>query len=275
MDKLKKYNQKLLAILGTIAVVFLAGVTIAAAFLFIEQQVNRNRRLRNSNAITLEDKRDKQNNKLRDQIITFESPHLIDTANAIYMIPVSTIDLDNPEIANYDTYSNERNSTNFDSYGIQMPKHRSKSYHGSYNNIIIHHLKTNKQLSVFENKVSIGNFGDYIVKDQQYILIDAVSHDTNKDQKLSEKDLSAFFCYDLSSNQLNTVRIDNYSLVNYSPIYDSDQILLKFGFDKNEDGKYDPYKEPVELKTYSVSTNELKDLIDPAMQKKLQKLLDD
>lgn len=274
MDKLKKYNQKILAVLGTLTVAILAGFIIVMSYLLITELVTYREYDNRRDEITLEDNRDSQNNKLRDQVISFNKPQLIDTINAVFLIPVSTIDLENPEIADFNEIS-DLLDTNRPDYAISMKSYKSKSFHGSYNNIVIYFQKTNRQLSVFNTKINISNFRDFYIADKQYILINAIGDDTNKDEKLSIKDLSSFYCYSITDNKLNKITIEHHSLISYSILYDTEEVLLTFGFDKNKDGKFDPYREPAILKTYSVVTNEVQDLVKPQLRQKLQKLLDE
>ncbi|NJN24803.1 MAG: hypothetical protein HC819_01830 [Cyclobacteriaceae bacterium] len=57
-------------------------------------------------------------------------------------------------------------------------------------------------------------------------------------------------------------------------LYGSDEMILSFGTDINQDGEYDRSREPIRLKHYAISRDEMTDFVPEAMQNQLQDLID-
>ena len=93
MEKIKNYNQIILAIAGTIGVVFL----FFAVFLALEEmsrsffgsRVDRN----NQGILAIEETDELNKDSLRKQIISFNRIQVIDSANQIFLIPVTQANL--------------------------------------------------------------------------------------------------------------------------------------------------------------------------------------
>ena len=89
IEKIKNYNQKLLAVLGTIGGIFL----VVALVSFISIVIQEHRRYdyeEPETGILSEEKIEKlQKENKREQVISYETPILIDTLNSKYIIPTS------------------------------------------------------------------------------------------------------------------------------------------------------------------------------------------
>ena len=269
-NKLTRYNQKLLAIIGTFVIVGL-GLLLLTGGYFIVDEIIRDTHRRNAqdNALTVDDQKvnDATTAKIRKQEISFATPRLIDTLRSIYLIPVSQVNLEDPEIIENEGLKEQSNA-----YGSR--KYSYYRYSGSYNNIIIYTQKNNAKTPVFEAKVNINSFQNYIIQDKQYLFISGTTYDSNKDGKLKDSDLQSFFIYNIQDNKLETVEFEKMGLVDYYILYDTDEIILRFGKDKDQDGEFDRYVEPTYLKKYSIAGNNTVDLIDKELIDKLQGLIE-
>ncbi len=97
IEKVKNYNQKLLAVLGTIGAIFL--IVALVSFIFIAIQESRRYDYNEpETGILSEEKIEKlQKENKREQVISYETPILIDTLKLKYIIPVSHKTLDEKE----------------------------------------------------------------------------------------------------------------------------------------------------------------------------------
>jgi len=273
MDKLTKYNQKLLAILGTLLVVALTIILLGAGIFFIIDQVeDAKRNHARDNALVLENAtqtNDSTENQpvIRKQEISFDSPRLIDTLKALYLVPISQVNLKNPELIE----SNEDMEPSPSYSGRKFAYHR---YSGLYNNILVYHHKENSKVAVFDRKISIHAFENWVVSNRHYLFIEGVTNDSNKDKKLNHEDLQSFFIYDIEDHKLQEIQIDGYGLVDYYVIHESEDIILRFGKDKDQNGELDEYQEPIVLKRYNISSASITDFIDKDLLKKMQQLID-
>jgi len=263
-NNLSKYNQKLLAIIGTIILIGIAGLLISGLY-FLLNDVFDNNNVYTDNSLRI-DETEVDSANTRDQEISFLKPRLIDTLNQIYLIPVSHVNLEEKEAIVDDSYGGYKRA--------QSSKSSYSRYRGVYNNIIIFDQKKDSKKAIFDDKISINSFEHRLIRDNQYLLIEGSMKDTNGDQRLKDSDLQSFYLYDVRNDILQTVEFSNMGLIDYYLLFDSDEIILRYGLDKDQDGRYDGGLEPTYLKKYSISKNSTDDLIDKTLLKELQIQID-
>ncbi|MEP1489410.1 MAG: hypothetical protein ABJK28_13390 [Algibacter sp.] len=134
--KIEKYNQKLLAILGTVGVLFSTVALIA----FISITIMEHRRYNDDDietGILSDEKIEKlQKENKRKQVISYKTPKLIDTLNSVYIIPVSHKTLNEKEdinglLSTYASSAGDFNRTLLDS-------RYSNRFYGAFNNVVIY-----------------------------------------------------------------------------------------------------------------------------------------
>lgn len=268
-NKLARYNQKLLAILGTLAVAGLAILLLFLGYLLVDDLLRDRRRSRVSdNALAVTETKDTVSGapEIKKQEISFLTPKLIDTFNSIYLIPVSQVNLEQPEVI-----EDDRIFSSSSSYGKKS--YSSYRYSGSYNNIILYHQASKEKTPAFNTKVNIVSFENHFIEDKHYLLIDGVTRDSNRDGKLNGDDLQSFFVYCIDDDKLETIQVDNMGLIDHYLFHDTDEIVLKFGKDKNHNGRLDTYTEPSCLRVYKIGEKHLDDLVGDELTKQLQELI--
>lgn len=267
---LQKYNQRVLAVLGTLSVVALTLILFVSGIFFVVDLVGDiSRNNAQDNALVMESSDDSEK-KLRKQEITFNNPKLIDTVNTTYLIPVTQVNLKNPE----EYHEAEMESFKF---GISKGSGRRRTsyrYTGTHNNLIIYNQNENTKTLVFNQKINISSYQYFPIEDNLYLFIKASKTDTNKNNKLDASDLESFYTYNVFSNDLQEIAFINMGLVDYYLTNESDEIILRFAIDKNNDGEIDEYREPVILKILQLGNNNVQDLIDEAMVNQIQSLID-
>lgn len=262
MEKLKKYNQWLLAILGTQAVAALVFVLLFSGYLLVEEIFFSPSRVQNdSPSITVTDSTTTPDKPNVRQAITFHAPTLLDTGRAIYLIPVS--------LAGTNEDADEYAIT--DKLGRSSRHRKSFQYQGAYSNIIVYHQKANTKIPVFSTRINILDFSNDTWNEQPYLFIRGTKHDTNKDHQLNADDLQSFFLYDIEKNVLKEIRFPNVGLIDYEVLYGTDQLVLRFGQDRDSNGTID--NEPILLKRYRIGENGAEDLIDAATLQRLEGLV--
>ena len=260
MEKLKKYNQILLATFGTLAVIGLSSALLIGLFGMLSKWTNNNDWDNNQNDLIVDNIVDSSSTKLKTQDLTFSLPILLDTIPEIYVIPVSQVSLSNPE-----TYEVESEPFSRSSY-----KKTSYRRNGNFNNLIIFDGIKNEKFPIFKRKVDITSYQYFQFKDSKYILIIGGAKDTNKDNKLNNSDLKSFYVYDLTSQKLNEFNVEKFGLISYDILNDKNEIILQYGNDKNDNGEFNSYEEPNILKQLSLSSMKFTDFIDSELKNKIQ-----
>ncbi len=272
IEKLKTYNQKLLAVLGTLIALMVAFGLIMLIF-FGVTEITRELKYNNrqNDGILSDEKIEKlQKENKRQQLISYDFPRLVDTLNLVYMIPVSQKTLNSPE--NID----EEVLGLMDYSGSIKPADTrySKRYYGSYNNLLIFDLKKNDLKKLFDDRINFNEINvEYSEKDI-LILFSASETDTYKDGVINLNDLKSLYIYSLKEQKLRKINLENSDIVNYDFINNRKDLIIQFGIDHNKDGKFDEHHESMTIKKYDYKNEKLVDIVDKEINELLQKTLE-
>ncbi len=273
MDKLQRYNQKLLAIIGTFILVFAALMLLGVIGGMIFELVGNSSSNDYDNAITIEENAadsDSTKTKFRDQAISFTQPVLIDTLKQTYLVAVSQVNLhERDEINQHEPLAIKKMTS-----GSGSRNYRRFDRTGNYNNLVIHDGKTGEQKAVFNRRINITEFFNTVIKDQHLLFVYGSFEDSNRDRKLDEDDLSALFIYNIDSEQLNEISFERMSVYSTYTMIDSTSLVLKMRYDKNNDGEIDSWKEPIIIKQLSLADFTSEEFVNPELKAKLQALID-
>ncbi|GGK69965.1 hypothetical protein ACD591_03725 [Rufibacter glacialis] len=267
MDKLTTYNQRLLAIIGTLIVgsllvIVLIGVFLLGSDLFRSRSSDDSEESSSRDSFSLRTSATRPEETKKQQTVTFESPDLLDSAKQLYLIPVS---MTNPDQENdTDTYTEIVTSE------VSSSRSEYRNYQGTYRNIIIYNQPAGNNQVVFNKLVHINDFRSYQLKGNYFLLIKASAQDTDKNGSLNNNDLQAFYLYDVEAKQLQEISFPHMGLKEYTILHGSDEISLTFGVDQNQNGKL--REEPTVLKKYSLTTRNATDLLDTRLVKQLQQI---
>lgn len=269
LEKIKSYNQVLLAILGTVGVIFL----IVALIAFISIVILEHSRFNNDNVetgILSDEKIEKlQKENKREQVISYETPKLVDTLNSIYIIPVSHKTLNEKEDINGALNA----FTSSESYEL-IDNRYSGGFYGAFNNIIIYDSNDETNKKLFNERVNFNDIKTEYFEKEILLLIKAAEKDTYKDGVINLNDFKSLYIYSFEQKKLKKVEIDGMNVHNYKFINNTKDMVIQFGVDKNGDGQYEEYNEPTLIKKYDFENGSLTDIIDKKISVELQKTLE-
>jgi len=268
--KIEKYNQKLIAILGTVGVIFLTVALIA----FISITIIEYRRYNPEDietGILSDEKIEKlQKENKREQVISYKTPILIDTLKSVYIIPVSHKTLNEKEditgLLNAFTSSENDSEPSDNRY--------SGGFYGAYNNVIVYNPNGEKNEKLFEKRVNFNKINTEYFEDEILLLIQASEKDTYKDGVINLEDFKSLYIYSFSQKKMEKIGIDGMDVYSYKFINKSKDLIIKFGVDKNKDGQFKEYNEPTLLKKYEFKSGKLIDIINNKTNSELQKMLE-
>ncbi len=269
IEKIKNYNQKLLAILGTVSLIFLIVGLIA----FVSITVLELRRYSNDDIETgiLSDEKieELQKENKRKQVISFEMPKLIDTLNSVYIIPVSHKNLNEAEDIDetLNAFASAESPKSAD-------RRYSKRFYGAFNNLIVYNQISGSKKKLFDKRVNFNNVKAEYFQDDVLLLFKASEKDTYKDGVINLLDFKSLYVYSINSKTLKKIGGDEMDVFSYKFLNNSKDLVIGFGIDKNKDGKFEDFKEPTMLKKYSYQTEKLTDIIENQTSSDLQKLLE-
>lgn len=268
IDKIKKYNQKILAILGTLAIILLIISAIGIGGIVISEYLRSNDYDDVETGILSDEKIEElQKENKREQIISYENPKLIDTLNSIYIIPVSHKNLFEAEAllgllnVRKGSYTSEDNRY-------------SRQFYGAYNNLIIYNQKSELTHKLFDKRVNFSKVNVEYFDDEILLLFNVSEKDTYKDGVINLLDFKSLYVYSIKQKKLKKIGIEAMDVYSYKFLNESKNLIISFGIDKNKDGKYDELNEPSILKKYNFETEKLSDVIGEKINSELQKMLE-
>jgi len=265
IDKIKNYNQIILAIVGTIGVVF---IFFAALFTLVEMSDTffRNDDNSNNGILAIEETDKLLQDSLRKQIITFNRIQIIDSISQTYLLPVTQANLVDAE------------STN-ELLGLMNKVSSSLSYedfnYNIYNNLILYSSLTGRSKAIFDTRKSLGNFIVHESNNEKYIVIPACSFDSNKNGFLDDGDLQELFIYALENDNLHRLKLqENYTTLSVFQPNKSNDLIVHFGIDRNKNGKFERSKEPMIFYKVNLVDMSLEEFVSEADIIKMQELLE-
>lgn len=267
--KIEKYNQRILAVLGTVAVIFL----IVALIAFISITIREHRRFNDDDIetgiLSVEKIEKLQKENKREQVISFENPRLIDTLNSVYIIPVSHKTLNEQE----DIGKTLNAFSSSDSYEPSDSRY-SNQYYGSFNNLIVFNSKDGTNKKLFDKRVNFNQIKTEYFEDDILLLMIVSEKDTYKDGVINLLDFKVLYIYSLGKKELKKIGIAGMDVFNYKFLNNEKNLTILFGVDKNNDGQFEEYNEPTLIKKYDFKNGKLTDIVDEKINANLQKTLD-
>lgn len=266
--KIEKYNQRLLAVLGTVGVIFL----IVALIAFISITIMEHRRFDDdveTGILSDEKIEELQKENKREQVISYENPRLIDTLNSIYIIPVSHKTLNEQE----DIGKTLNAFSSSDSYEPRDTRY-SNQYYGAFNNLIVYNPKDGTNKKLFDKRVNFSLIKAEYFEDDILILMNVSEKDTYKDGVINLLDFKSLYIYSLRKKELKKVGIEGMDVFNFKFLNNEKNLTIQFGVDKNNDGQFEEYNEPTLIKRYEFYNGKLTDMIDEKINSDLQKTLE-
>ncbi|MEL7123931.1 MAG: hypothetical protein AAFO07_31120 [Bacteroidota bacterium] len=266
MITIKRYNQVLLSILGTVVLIFaLLGGTMVLITLY--QELRWEESVEEVGMISNERVEEMAQDSIRKQLITFNRIILVDTLNEKYVLPVSQANLIEDE---YFDDSDPFGLTNI--YTGGKTTYYSKS--NAYCNLMIYDKKANTSKSLFQKRVSINEFYSIEVGKVIYLVMSTTNKDTNKDGYLNSQDLQELVLYNMVNGQLLEVPTKEKDFLNLEHLYPSNDFIILYGIDRNKDGIYNSKREPKFFYKLNFNNGSIDLLIDEMQLIELQNRLE-
>lgn len=257
INKIKNYNQILLAAAGTIGIILM----IISGVIFISEILPSN--YEEEGMIVTEEVELLNEQGLRKEIISFDYLKLIDSAKQIYVLPVTQASLDNPE-------SSEKSLGLINSFS-------GSGYYGEliYNNIVVYYGQIDSSIIVFDNRLSIGDYMITKHKEDHYILASGCNIDSNKDNFLNSKDLQGLFVFNIDKQKYDKIETqENHTILNIFQPNKSNLLFCKIGVDRDVDGVFEDNLEPTIFMKLDLENVKLKPVAGKSINERLQKVLE-
>ena len=266
MDKLTRYNQKLLAIIGT-TVIVAAGLALiiglgGLVISLIDFSDSNDNGIRVQN--TAEETRD-STAFIRTQEASFNAPYHLDSAQTKFLISVSQVNIKEEENSRFISGSGSKYSGR--NYGYQ-------SHYGLFNNFI--YLDYSKGLThkLFNGPIAITHW-TFLTKDSMEVLLfKGTSTDDNSDNQMDGKDYQSLFAYYLTDGKLEQYDFQGQTVLGFDPMKNTDLISIALGVDKDGDFDFEGDREPRFTTALNIKTRKIEPIISNQMRKEVQNIID-
>lgn len=271
IEKIKNYNQKILAILGTLAIILVIVSILGIGGIVISEFIRFNNYDDTETGILSDEKIEElQKENKREQVISYQNPKLIDTLNSVYIIPVSHKNLNEAEDINGLLSIKKASRSSYKSSDSRY----SRQYYGAYNNLIIYYQHNDLTNKLFNKRVNFNNIDTEYFSDEILLLFKVAEKDTYKDGVINLSDFKSLYIYSFNEKKLKKIENAEMDIVSYKFLNESKDLIIRFGIDKNNDGKYEDLNEPTIVKKYNYKTGKLIDIIEEKTNSELQKMLE-
>jgi hypothetical protein len=265
MDKLTRYNQKLLAIIGTMLLIATAGALLIGIGAFIVSiiEFNDTEVGIKVNDHTLADI--DSTSYTRYQEICYDSPVQVDSAQALFIIPVGQINRETRQKYNSEDYRIAKSSAN-EFYGFKF---------SLYNNFVLYDNISKESKNIFDELVAISRW-QVIEKDKSNYALAFIgaNTDSNSDKKIDRQDFQIIYIYYLSDRKLMKYSFQGKTVTELMPMRDTDLISIMLGVDSDNNLKYSPESEPNEIVTLNLETRNISEIVPTKLKFKIQSLID-
>ena len=266
MDKLTRYNQKLLAIIGTIIIVAAGLGLLIGLGVFIISLIDFSDS--NDNGIKIQNQTAEPNDTngfIRTQEVTFNSPFQLDTAQTKYLITVGQVNLKTDEKIRLESGSGLKYSSS---------EYRYHSYYGVFNNFIYLDYSKNLTNKLFDEQVAITHWAFLKNDTIEVLLFKGTSKDDNSDNQMDSDDYQSLFAYYIGDGQLKKYDFEGKTVLNFDPMNKTDLVSIELGLDKDKDFDYERTSEPQVIFTLNIRSREVEPIISDEMKDEIQSIID-
>lgn len=271
IERVKNYNQKMLAAFITI-IVAAAGIGLIALIIFVISELIPDRVPSTNTLISDEKVEELKKDSLRQQIVSFGDPILVDTLKLKYIIPVHVKTLNKPENLNEGVLKLMDVKAEPSFYRERTFK--TRTYFGAFNNLVVYDYKnqTRQKICNFRlmgSDLTYTYFGDEII-----VSFVGAEKDSNKDKVVNMLDFKSLFIFSLNNNQLKRIEVNNSTVESFEYVENEKNILITFGYDRNKDNQFDSDIEPTFLMKYDYDKELLTPIITKELENEIQDIID-
>ncbi len=267
IEKIKNYNQKMLAVITTAAVAFaVIGLFSFIFFLFTEvfRVFDRSSVSYQEEGLPVEDPYYSESDSEMPQLfVSYRFPHLVDTTKQIFVIPVTH----QTEDGIVDDYSRKLSFSGSGSYNEY-----NYSSNSTFVNLLTYNAITGQVEKLFKQKVIISEYHPMYFADDILLVFEAADIDTDSNGVLNLNDNTSLFIYSINTKMLKQAKMKGKTVLNYRFIGKTKDIIVRFGTDPNRRMKKDKQFDVGVLCKYSYQNDQLITINDEKLNAELKKI---
>lgn len=267
MSKLNRYNQKLLAIIGTLVLIIGAGSILLGLGVWIYEGIF-DQPQRQETGVLIQDPENPNTDPEAPtvkQSLSFYDPVRLDTIGSSYLIPVGQ--------KNQEPRDGRRNYK----FGSREILSFSKGYYqyqkGLHNNFVIYNHQDESRRKVFDQLVAVSQWAYYRNDSNKVLLFKASTEDNNHDAVLDDLDHQKLFVYSIQNQELQEFKLAHHQVIDFRPMEGSPLVAIETRLDLNENDIY-KHEEPIEYYALNLQTMSMMPLVSAKLKTEMQGILD-
>jgi len=265
-EKLKTYNRRVIAALVSVLLI-MAIIGLIVMVFTISKPLFPDKKPRINTLLSDEKVENLKSDSLRQQIISYQSPYLIDTLNLIYLIPVDVKTLEKLE-------KTDREITSVKKERMAYEVYNEANFEGSFSNLIVYDYKNNSTQKVCNSRMIGMNLKIKSFDDEILLVFSGADTDSNKDEIVNYLDFKSLFIYSLKEKKLQKFGIKNSSVSAFDFVENKKDILVTWKYDRDTDNEFDQETEPTFVTRYDHTQKSMAPIIDSKLEKEIQKIID-
>lgn len=265
-SKLQKYNQRLMAIVGTLFLLVLLIVLIAILNEIIDDFFPDDTRPYAS-VLSEENTKALTSENLVVQQVHYSRPILIDSASMLFVIPVHNEILDKSKNRSF------MDLIGFYEANVDEVLFESRSiYSSDFNNLILWDYNTNTKQVLLNNRMAAGRLTRIHVDNKRYIAFVSADTDSNKDGYINTNDKISLYIYSLDLHKLRKVSYNQASLLSFEYLKGRNEIILQFTKEQQGLKQESNKKSPSFFMLYDYEKDSMTPIIDSEIEQKMKKM---
>lgn len=266
MKDLNKYNQTILAIIGTTVIVGFAILIIVGIITLISTLDIGDKTIRDQGIVVDQNQIVDTTISTFSQNISILEPYQLDTTLPVFLIPIGQKDQETKRSKVFTA------GIGFSTYEAVEDYYYS-SFTGLFNNFVLIDYVRDIRIPIFTKKIAISEWAYIKIDSIKLILFKGTDTDINEDGLLNEDDFQSLFVFSVSDLKIKELRFDHQTVKSFEPLKMTSKIYVRTGKDINYDKKFNYYKEPTDLYFYDVATGEKETLVPENIKKQIQNIL--
>tara|TARA_R110002049_G_scaffold154302_1_gene318765 strand:+ start:3237 stop:4049 length:813 start_codon:yes stop_codon:yes gene_type:complete len=266
MDKLTRYNQKLLATIGTILLVGFGIALIASAIGLIISLLDFSNS--DNNGLKIQNQVTTVNDTtefIRTQAVTFNPPFQLDTAQSKFLVAVGQVNLETDEKVRVGSSSFSK------SYNYEYSR---QAQYGLFNNFIYYDYSSDLSQKIFNERVIITKWEFVKIDSIEVILFQGTSNDDNSDGQIDYNDYQSLFAYYIANNDLKIYDFGQKTVLDFFSMNKTALVSIELGIDKDNDFDFESSSEPQEITTLNLRTKSIQPIVSDQLKNEIQEIID-
>lgn len=270
---LKRYNQRIAAILGTTLLATVAITLLISLGAYVFSLLEDASKQPQQQGIPMVEGSAPETSNTTDTaqavapLFSIQNLIPLDTFSAQFLLPIGLVNPHQDDQRAVSTFT--------DAYRISKGSYPVNSYAGLYHNFLLFEQPSRTLTPIFQNHAALTRWAMVRTAQIEVLLFVGTTTDQNADGLLNAQDHQSLFAFYLEDKKLVEYGFDGQTVLSFKSIPKTNLVEVSVGVDYGHDGIYQPESEPNSIYLLDVKDRQAEALIPPALAAALQQALNE